>query len=716
MASDVSMVIPEPEAAPVEGTPPKHFPKRNNLAGDDDLAKDVLAYLSSELEVFKTQSPRTEFCSTAGTMDTADRAWRVALRRNTASSQHQDTLSDVASSAFHRAIRAMTAGENAIFFSGSELPARYEVNLNTDDYIPATGMAIVESRNLVRDYTWEADSRRNKIKRGNLFKNKYGQQLWSVEWDYCKEKRWVKVQGKDGSVKRVQREEVTREWPTLIAHDLGNFFTDAYIADIQDQRTTLLRQEWGYERLYELQRLGLIQNLDQVSAAHIGTGDSDEAVAERRTNAGETSESHQTRLLNVWECWARLPIKEGKKAGRGKIDKKVNPEWYWCTYVGGSSTDMAGAVCVRLLKNPYFHGKLPYFMDYAYHDDKGFYHVAPINLVESLYWQVVTNINQAIDNVTLRTRAPYTVDGPVHTRDMVFVANKMIKIGRGVILKPIDVPRTTEITMDMKNALETEILKTLGITQTIEGTPLGGRTSASEAENDLDQAMKPLLQKADENGQWFYSWLMEMDAALWDQFARAELALRVTHMGLPVTVEPANLYGPINVKVTAVGEYENTATQRREINAFVQSGAYALASEIMPPEGKSIFWQWVASRMGMPRSQEMFPPTGDVDARRIATQESADILLRGAVIAPMQGENHSAHIPIHESTQREYTFLPEEEQNDANSQNLRLHIEQHKAFQSEASRRQAPALQEGTTGELNANPMEAAAGAQANMG
>jgi len=713
MASD-SMVIPEAAAAPKEGTLPAHFESRNNLAGDDALTKEVLGYLETELSTFRTQDARKQFCDTNGTMDTADRAWRVALRRNTSSAQHQDTLSDVASSVFHRAIRALTAGENAIFFQGAELPARYEVDLNTDDYTPTTGIAMAEKRNLVRDYTWEHDQRRSKIKRGNMFKNKYGQQLWSKEWDYCKEKKTVKISNGDGGVKRVTKEMYTREWPTLIAHDLKNFYTDAYIDDIQRQRTTLLHKEMGYEELAELQRLGFIKNVDKITAAQAVTGEADETLNDRRTNAGESPENHPTRLLNVWECWARLSIKETGTNGKGKIDRKIAPEWYWCTYVGGGWDNMSGAVCVRMLKNPYYHGKLPYFMDYAYHDDKGFYRVAPINLVESAYWQAVTSINQAIDNVTLRTRTPFTVDGPVFTKDLTFLANKVIKLGRGTTLKPIEVPSTTQITMEMLAYVESEILKALGITQTIEGTPLGNRTSASEANNDLDQAMKPLMQKADENGQWFYSWDLESDAELWDQFARPELALVITHMP-PLQIQPADIYGPINVKVTAVGEFENKTARRREWSALFQSGMYDRMAEVMSRESKSIMFQQIGTDYNMRRVNELFPPAGDMDAVRVARAESADMLLRGAFDAAEDGENHAVHIEQHEGFLHEYEYLPEPDKNPEWARNLEGHIEQHRAMLAQASQRQAPALQEGTTGELAANPIEAQAGAEANL-
>ena len=738
MATDATMVIPEPEAAPEEGKLPSHFPKRNNLAGDQKLCDDVRSYLGDELENYRVRNARTNFVDSGGVMDNADRAWRVALRRDTTSDQHQDTLSDVADSVFHRAIRALTAGENAVFFQGQDLPARYEANLATGryGYAPADGEEMARKRNLVRDYTWEQDDRRLKIKQGNLYKNKYGQQLWGIEWAYETEEKWVKepVGGirinengepddegllRPDSVKRVKKKVVTKEWPTLVSYDLRSFYADPYINCLQDQRATLQHFERGWEWAAMQQSMGYIMNMDKVTTAQTSKGETDEQLEARRENAGETPEVRANGLLNVWECWARLPIKEfkrnGKLSGRGKIDKKEAPQWYWCTFIGGTWQSLRDAICVRLVKNPYNHGKLPLFMDYAYHDDKGMYHVAPWNLVEATYWQIVTNINQAIDNVTLRTRAPYTLDGPCHTRDLTFKANKVIRLGKGTTLTPIDVPRTTEITMEMKRELEEEINKALGITQTIQGIPLGGRTSAFEAENDLDQAMKPLMQKADENGQAFYSWLMEMDAELWDQFARPELSLVITHNSQIHDVKPAEIYGAVKVKVTAVTEFENTATRRRELNGVLQSGAYDRMAEVMPAEGKALFWRKFLDRFGFTEVMAMIPPAGDLDAARVSAQESWSILFEGAFVAAQQGENHAVHLSRHESFLREYEFLPEDQVNPEAVRNMRAHIEQHKAFQAEISQRQAPTLQEGSNAAVASNAIEAQDGAVANL-
>lgn len=716
MATNTSMAVPDAKAAPKEGKLPSHFTKRNNLAGDKDLCNAVLGYISERFENFKTRDARKKFVDKGGVMDNADRAWRVALNRDTSSAQYQNSLSDVASSVFHRAIRSLTAGENAVFFQGEALPARYEVNLNTDDYTPQDGRALAEKRNLVRDYTWEKDDRRIKIKRGNLYKNKYGQQLWGIEWAFEKEKRKVKVQQPDGTIKRVEREVITKEWPRLCEYDVKDFYADAYINDIQDQRVTIHYFERGYEWLAMNQAQGHFMNVEKVSAADLNDGETDEQLEARRTNAGETPETQATGRLSVWECWARLPIKETGD-GKGKIDRSQIPQWYWCTFSGGTRQNMSGATCLRIIKNPFDHGKLPYFMDYAYHDDKGMYHVAPWNLVESAYWQVVTNYNQAIDNVTLRNRAPYIADGPIRTRDLTFLANKVIKVAKGTTLSPITVQDTTQITMQMADRLEQEIKDALGITQTIEGTPLGGRTSAAEASNDLDQAQKPLMQKADENGQAFYGWLMEMDAELWDQFARPDLSLVVSHQEQTKDVIPAEMYGPIKVKVTAVTEFENTTTQRREINAFIQGGGYDRAAEIMPVEAKSLWWRQTGERLGFKRVAELFPPVGDRDSLRRASEESWAMLNGAEFIAAEEGENHSAHLGQHESFLHEAEFVPELREQPEIINNLRAHIEQHKAMQSQqASQRQTENIQGGSNAAVASNELEAAAGAQANLG
>ena len=713
------------EEIPKEGDLPKRFGTRNNLAkSSGDLIPKVLAWLSTNLEHYKGQEERENFADEGGVMDTADKMARVSLVKDTDSAQHQNTLSNVSSTAFLKGIRAITAGEVEVFLGGKDLPAKYEGIFDaTQQDVMAQSKAVADQQTLLEDYTWEQDGRREKLRKNFYYNNKYGQEVVSSFWKYETRKQIERVKDKRGNFSFKEVTKTIADHPSIERHDLKNFYLDAKIDGIQPQRCVLIEQMVPWETLASQQRDGWITNLDKVTSRGLALQDFNEETQEaRQTNAGEDYTPSRTGLYKVWQAWCRIPVKEssGKKGptGNGKWDPRLPAVLYWGTFVGET---LSGAVCVRLEKNPYFHGRIPIYAMHAYEDDKGFYHMGPADTVISLYWQATTNMNQAIDNVTLRNRAPYITDGPVKTRDLTFKANKLIQIGRGVNFRTVDVPRTTEITIEQATRFEQDIFATLGTDKPILGQPLLGRTSATEAGNVLEQAKVPLLSKADANGGGLLKWELEMDAELWRQYADPQLVLSLTHQEMLREIKPAELYGPYKVTVTAITQFENTTQRRRELNAFLQNG-YALAQPLMGQQGERAFWRTAWSEFGFNDVDEVFPATGDFDATRVAVNESYNILFEGDIDDAQPNENHVAHLAQHRPAQAEYTILPDGDKNPEWEQNHERHILQHENFLGAAgeatggAEQQAPAPEGGTAGELNANPLEAALGAEAQLG
>jgi hypothetical protein len=719
--TDERTTIPDAKNAPKEGELPRRFGKINNLCKDDELTKKLRGWLATELEHFRGQEERKEFCDAGGVMDYADRMERVAERRDTSSAQYRATLSNVASSAFRRATMAMVAGEYSVFFQGQELPAKYEPVFAGQEYNQTEGLMISEQRNMLEDYTWERDERRKKVKDVLYYNKKYGQYFVSMEWDYRKEKRIHRVRNENGSFSFKEKETVIADNPTMILHDPKNIYADAQIDGIQPQRTLLDERYVPYEQLGSEQANGWIQNLDKVGSAQIAERDYEEETLDaRRKNSGSDQDQERTGLLKVWHAWCRVPIVEkerkGAVTGKGKWVDGGLPELYWATFVG--ELNDARSVCVRLIKNPYFHKRIPYEMVHAYRDDKGLYHVSPAELVYAQYWQLVTNWNQAHDNVTKRTSAPMVADGPVKTRDLTYKQNKLIRIGRGVRFEPVPIERTTELTMEMVQKLEDDIFATLGTNKPIMGLPLLGRTSASEATNALEQARVPLLEQADDVGMDLFSWMLQMDAMLWEQYGDPELVLTLTKSNMLQEFKPAELFGPFKVAVTAITQFESATEKRRGFNAFLQNG-YQLAMPSMGKQGEMAMWRaaW-PEFMSFGDVNAIFPPQGDFDATRVAINESDGMLNQGIFDEPMPEENHRAHLAVHEQAQNEYKYLPDADKNPEWERMHLGHIEKHRGYEQAGPPIdvQAEGEQQGLPGELAANPIEAEAGAQAQLG
>ena len=710
--------IPDGSVAPEVGTLPDYYGEINNLAGDEELAKKVLGWVGTQFEHFSNQEARCNFTDTDGVMDTADKMYRVSLNKDTSSAQYQDSLSDVASTMFFRQTRAVTAGETQVFFGTGELPARYEPMQDTNEYTAEDGKEIAEQQNLLEQYTFDNDDRVPNLKRTILFNNKYGQYMLSVEWNRVVEQKTERipiewevdeegVQGAPIKFKFETVERVTKDLPSLYIHDLKDCYFDAQIGDMNIQRCFIKFDQVGYESLALEQASGQIMNLKNVTNAQLyrnepGTA---ETFENRTTNAGESSNPETTGLLKRFHAWCRIPVKETGQ-GTGEWDWVKNAaQLYWCTFMGEIN---GGAVCTRMIKNPYHHGELPYKLIHALDDDKGAYHMSPASILTPNYWQATTNINQAIDNVTLRNRQPYITDGLILTPDLTFKANKLIKTARGVKLEPITVPDTTKITLLMQEFIERDSDKTTGADKPITGEALGSRTSATEAKNVFDQAAKPLVAKATYTADQIFPWMYRLDAALWRQYGDPKKVITITHNNMIHEIKPAELWGPLKVKVTAITNFENNTLRRQEINSFLGT-SYPQAAEQMGESGKRVFWREVFTTFGFDRVNEIFPADGDYDARHIAINENHDIIIVGVPDEPRPDENHAAHLAVHEPAMRQYELLPDADSDPERMRMMRNHIQIHKDMQQQ-SESQAQQLTPQPEGGAEAPPQEAGAG------
>jgi len=535
--NDSSIVtVPDPANLPEVGTPPDHQEPFSNLAGDERATMPMKAWAQQQKSRFDTQEARQKFCDTGGTMDMADRMYRLALRRDTTSVQTQDTLSQVTSTVYLRAIRTVAAGEGSIFFATDELPAEYSPEVNTTEYTTEQGFHIAEQQNMLAQFTFDEDKRVDKLKELIWRLDKYGNYMVWEEWDrQVREVTERKPTGIDANGQPTGYtfdtvERTVKDWPTLQLGDPKDFWFDAYIDDMQRQRCIVHKFQITYEQLVADQAAGKIMNVGKINTANLYNGEGEDDVAEDRlTNAGESETLDRNGLYVGYHVWGQVPVKEFKGKGKGKWDQKQQPERYWGTWIGELSS--GGAVCVRLRKNPRHDGRVPYKFLHSHRDDKGAYHSGFPQMCMSLYWQAVTNLNQGIDNITLINQAPWIIDGQLKTKVGRFRQNKIIKVGRGTKFQQADVRDSSQATMTMADRIERDIERTTGADKPILGEALGSRTSATEAKQVFDQASMPLDDKAGYVADQIFPWLFEMDAADWRQNGDPNTVVQITRAG-----------------------------------------------------------------------------------------------------------------------------------------------------------------------------------------
>jgi hypothetical protein len=274
----------------------------------------------------------------------------------------------------------------------------------------------------------------------------------------------------------------------------------------------------------------------------------------------------------------------------------------------------------------------------------------------------------------------------------------MIRIGRGVKFEPLKIVPTTEITLQMDENIKASVRRTTGADKPIMAEALGGRTSAREASLIYEQARVPLDAQAEDLSEQIFPWMYERDRRMMQIFADPKLVLAVTYKNQLTAVEPAKLWGPVKIKVTAVDRFRNTVIKRQEINGYLNSTAFPLSLRYMGEKGAKVFFRQIFQWFGWDKYNEIFPLGQDHDAVRVANMENYSMLTAGKWDEPNQNENHEVHLSQHDAKIAEYRLLPDGERDDAKLKMLESHAQVHRnmmAAQNQNIASAASAMQQG---------------------
>ena len=667
------ILVPESSQVP-EGRekPEDRFGKINNLAGDDELCTTFWGYAGRAFSRFDNQGARQEWFDSAtvrpAKLDNMDRMWRLSQLRDKSSDQYQNTLSNVTSQVYFEVCRTISSALATIGFGNKEMPAEYEPELNTEDYDASIGKEIARDQQLIEVFTFDEDKRRKKIKKTLKFNEKYCNQMVSIEWVFETADRVETIpdgldeQGRPKAYKRVKRKRVVKDWPSYNNHDIKDCWFDAQIDDMNRQRIFLIREKVPYETLVGMQKEGFIKNVDKIRATHFYRGDNEELLEDRTDNAGEDVTPDADGLVEIWQIKGWVPIKEKKRAGKfnGKGDWNPNnlAGYYWATFAG--HPNQAG-VCLRLELDPYWQvlGYSNYKFLHSEDDDKGAYHDGTGTRIESLYAEATTNLNQAIDNKTLRNKAPFVCNGKVEGNLAQWRQNNLIKIAKSAQIWRFDPGDTTQITMQMQQYIESTAMKLGGADKPLTAEALGSRTSATESKNIFDMALMPLDEKAayifeDQ----LFPWMFETDAILWRTWADPDTKLQITQQGKVFEVIPSRLWGPVKTKVVAVSRFRNTIVSRQELNSLLQ-GTYQMAEKYMGQDGPRILWRQVYGEV-VDDIDEIFPEGRDFEAET-NVRRAIEILMQGGWEQPNPDENHAIWVRMLEPIRAEIALFTDED-------------------------------------------------------
>lgn len=638
-------VIDQPEN--LEG-----FTYGDNLADNKEIADKVKDLASRYFERYRVEHDNMQ-----------EKVWRIAdfmyrCGKNNAlrgAKQTDETRANTGSTIFFRQVRTLASQLIAILNSRPE-PYKY-VPIYTSNFFSKyeEGKALAEQVNVLDRWTRKNDNWGQKTTEAMFQLVKKGNLPVVIMWDRLIGKRTAKRPVRVGDqvlgYEFVEEDVIIKNQPTLKVWPLEDFYADPSIDDLQDQNCIIMRSVVNYAELYDGQRSGYFTNVDTLTAQDVFRGETyDNSRDDRAQNLNlPVADDMQTNNFKRWDVFVRLPIANGEWN-----EKENKPVWFWCTMVGD---DVFSSKVIQIRRNYDPDDEFPGFMWHCLPDDDGeLYHMGYSQAIESNYEEQTTAKNQAIDNKTLKNRRPLmAVRGEVYTQDLTYSKDKVIWVDNAGSLREMQLADIQGDNLQIMNYLDEDSNKAAGTDRPIVGEPLGGRASATEAQNVFDQASKPhiVLAKYALSDQ-FLPFVARKFRKYWEAYALEDQVIELTGEQQMVQVKPYFLHGDYDVQADVVEEFDTNVTKQQNISWMLQTVLPLAGDKLNIPEvAKEVF-----ALSGFKNTQNWFKNDMNIDAEIVARQEN-EMMKQGQMAQIQEGEDSEAHLRVHQAEALQYRSLTE---------------------------------------------------------
>ena len=661
MAEDVITLLPQEEIKPEAKD---YQPAFVNLCEDEEgVVKQIRQLAAKKLREYESQRNPYDG-ETDGIWCNADYMWRCGTNDSVRTSkQSSDTLADTGWGGYFRQVRTIASQIIKVMFS-KEDPARYNPLMSTGTFMD-TEEAQKQSdqyTNLFR-YTRIQDEFKTKAIELLYMLCKYGNFPVMMNWKNRKGMRNIKtpVRDAEGNVtgaKFEEKEFIIENRPSLEWWCIESVYADVNIGNMQDQQCVLINTHDDPGEIFSMARSGDIMNADKIEKKHLYIGDTKSDLPESRMkNEGiDDIDLTGTGLVNRWDVWIKAPI--GGEGDKKEWDEtKYAPEWYWCIFAG----DIESGPCLLVRETPDPDKEFPGEMIHLIPDDnEKLYHLSLSQIIASNYDEAVTKKNQAIDYGTLINRRPMIgIRGEVFGRDLKYEANKILWVEKSDSLSLAPIAPALQDTITVLTYIDEDSNKTVGTDKPIMGESLGGRTSATEAQNVYDMASAPIMVLVRYVLDQLIGFYARKSKSYWDMYAAPNQILEITGSDDPMQIKPQELYGDFEIKVDLVDEYIDDAMAQKNLNYLMQ------ILPALPNAQQDINWQEVEKvlfeKYRLTKSPaKFFTTTTNIDAERVAHAENQAITIGQVRDEPQEGENHETHLRIHKSYRQQYHGLEDQ--------------------------------------------------------
>ena len=677
-----------------------------DLTGNEKLVAAVRRYAVAKYEQFKEDRRDVDDLE-----EDADYMWTSGVNSSIrAANQTADTDADTGSTLFYRQVRTLAAQTLGVALSSRE-PYRSNVLPNDEvEFSEEEARLVASQRNNLARYTRKVDNFWRKLIDLVTSNTKRGTSFLMCQWRRETAMRWVKTPRyveefqDDGGMERVldgfdyeQRPVVVRDHPTWYQVPNANFYCDRHAGDdIQRHGCAVISGQCGIDDLWGGVREGYYnaEQVGKVSSEHLYQGSAATTGDDKRENQelsrGLESGGDDTRtgLYQTFDVWMKAPIN-----AEGEWDeKKTVPAWHWFTFVG----DIENGPCVRAQDNPDPDGEFPGVIINRNPDDHdSVYHVSDAAILRGNFNEATTRKNQLYDGLqTVNSRPLVAVRGEVLTSDLSYGPHKIVWVEGQNSVREMDVRDTSGTALQTLQYTDDDSNRAVGTDRPIVGEALGGRTSASEAQNIYEQAKQPHMITTRYVLGTVFEWWGRKEQRYWEVFGDPQRTLQINEGSEVVRADLGQIWGDFDIEVVAVDEFEENMVANQNLSFVLQAIVPNFIGAIEPqPFVAKILRHYKWNPDGLVKFN------ADADAENVARRRIAAMLELGEAgyESPQPGENINVHYRLASGERMRWQGS---EQIKPNLNYLDLYINECKALLSQQQQQVAAA----GTGQAGAGP------------
>lgn len=688
-----------------------------DLTGKEDLVASVRRYAKAKYEQFREDRRDIDDLE-----ETADYMWTCGVNATLrASKQPGYTSASSSSTLFHRQVMTLASQKLGVALS-SRVPYRTNVLPNESvSWSEEEAKQVAQHRNNLARYTRKVDDFQTKLIDWAFSNEKRGTSFVMCGWRRETAQRWLKTPRYDaeGNIEGFdyeRREVVVRDHPTWYQVPNANFYCDRHCGDdLQKHGCVVITGTCGIDALWDGVREGWYSESEvaKVSAQHLyqgsaaETGDDKREGEEKSRGLEDVGDDTRTGLFRTFDVWLKAPITEdGKWDAKGTV-----PRWHLFTFVG----DIENGPCIRGQDTYDPDGEIPGAIINSHPDDHdSVYHVNNAAILAGNFHEATLRKNQLYDNLeVLNARPLVAVRGEVYTNDLGYGQHKIIWAESTQSVQAMDAKDTSGTALATLQYTDDDSNRAVGTDRPIVGEALGGRTSASEAQNIYTQAKQPHMIAARYSLGRLLEWWGRKEQRLWETFGDPKRTLQINEGNEVVRADLGLVYGDFDVEVVAVDEFEENMVANQNLSFVLQAIVPNFMGAIEPqPFVAKVLRHYKWEPDGLLRFSQ------DVDAENVARQRIERMLALGeeGYESPQMGENIGVHYRVAQGERGKYQG---NEMNVENISYLDLYLNECKALlgaqQQVAASAGASGLGQGpgnqSVGEVTGNAIAADMGA-----